>query len=396
MALRFNPPPNWPKPPEGWQPDAGWRPDPQWGPAPQGWPFWVDERGNPVPSARPEDPSAIPEEPTPEPAATQHYPQQSWDSQQNSQNGSSAPNPYAAQGGQNTAWNHDNTWNQPPKKKNFFASPGGILSIIGAILVVLVVLLVLALTGVIGGHRNDSEATSQVSSNSEAADSSGKATSSGDGSASHSAQASATGAGPSGTKPQQKNIPANDSKPIVEYSGSGEQSVKTDKLEDGKVYYLEYWYQGDSNFSIWGLDDKNEHAGLYANDIDSSVGSNWLDLDGLFGNPKGFDVETEGQWEIKVYDANAVQSKGDRDLKTNGSVAFAYQGPKKTGELTNLSKENIRITAYDLKGDLVFQEHLDQGKKATLDFPASSKDDQTVLVQVKTAYNDSDWKITYK
>ena len=43
MALRCNPPPNWPAPPEGFEPPAGWQPDPAWGPAPEGWQIWVDD-----------------------------------------------------------------------------------------------------------------------------------------------------------------------------------------------------------------------------------------------------------------------------------------------------------------------------------------------------------------
>lgn len=43
MALRFNPPPNWPEPPQGWVPQQGWQPDPAWGPAPQNWVFWIDD-----------------------------------------------------------------------------------------------------------------------------------------------------------------------------------------------------------------------------------------------------------------------------------------------------------------------------------------------------------------
>ncbi len=43
MALRFNPPPNWPSPPEGFEPPPGWQPDPAWGPAPEGWQLWVDD-----------------------------------------------------------------------------------------------------------------------------------------------------------------------------------------------------------------------------------------------------------------------------------------------------------------------------------------------------------------
>ncbi|WP_366179967.1 hypothetical protein ABXS69_06715 [Actinomyces timonensis] len=49
MALRFNPPPNWPAPPEGFVPPAGWQPDPAWGPAPEGWQFWVEDSGDASP-----------------------------------------------------------------------------------------------------------------------------------------------------------------------------------------------------------------------------------------------------------------------------------------------------------------------------------------------------------
>ncbi|MFC0316282.1 hypothetical protein ACFQNE_16840 [Gordonia phosphorivorans] len=42
--MRFNPPPNWPRPPHpDWQPPADWHPDPRWGPPPPGWSRWVDE-----------------------------------------------------------------------------------------------------------------------------------------------------------------------------------------------------------------------------------------------------------------------------------------------------------------------------------------------------------------
>ncbi len=41
--MRYNPPPNWPKPPEGWAPHADWSPDPSWPPPPPGWRLWVEE-----------------------------------------------------------------------------------------------------------------------------------------------------------------------------------------------------------------------------------------------------------------------------------------------------------------------------------------------------------------
>jgi len=41
--MRYNPPPNWPKPPDGWTPSAEWSPDPSWPPPPAGWQLWVDD-----------------------------------------------------------------------------------------------------------------------------------------------------------------------------------------------------------------------------------------------------------------------------------------------------------------------------------------------------------------
>ncbi len=46
MAVRFNPPPNWPPAPSGWSPPPGWQPDPAWGPPPPGWPLWETYRAN--------------------------------------------------------------------------------------------------------------------------------------------------------------------------------------------------------------------------------------------------------------------------------------------------------------------------------------------------------------
>lgn len=51
-ALRFNPPPGWPKPPAGWVPPKGWVPDPKWPAPPAGWHLWVQ-------CGEDEDPSTI-------------------------------------------------------------------------------------------------------------------------------------------------------------------------------------------------------------------------------------------------------------------------------------------------------------------------------------------------
>lgn len=41
--MRFNPPPNWPKPPAGWAPPPGWHPDPTWPSPPDGWHLWLPD-----------------------------------------------------------------------------------------------------------------------------------------------------------------------------------------------------------------------------------------------------------------------------------------------------------------------------------------------------------------
>jgi hypothetical protein len=43
--MRYNPPPNWPKPPDGWVPHSDWSPDPSWPPPPPGWRLWIDDDG---------------------------------------------------------------------------------------------------------------------------------------------------------------------------------------------------------------------------------------------------------------------------------------------------------------------------------------------------------------
>ena len=41
--MRYNPPPNWPKPPDGWTPSTEWSPDPSWPQPPPGWQLWVED-----------------------------------------------------------------------------------------------------------------------------------------------------------------------------------------------------------------------------------------------------------------------------------------------------------------------------------------------------------------
>jgi hypothetical protein len=50
--MRYNPPPNWPKPPEGWTPQPDWSPDPSWPPPPPGWKLWVEEDASAVPRTK--------------------------------------------------------------------------------------------------------------------------------------------------------------------------------------------------------------------------------------------------------------------------------------------------------------------------------------------------------
>ena len=60
--MRFNPPPNWPKPPAGWVPPHGWNPAPSWPSPPDGWQLWLpgDDAVAPVPAVRNPEAVAVP------------------------------------------------------------------------------------------------------------------------------------------------------------------------------------------------------------------------------------------------------------------------------------------------------------------------------------------------
>lgn len=48
--MRFNPPPNWPRPPAGWVPPARWKPDPSWPSPPPGWHLWLSDASPDAPT----------------------------------------------------------------------------------------------------------------------------------------------------------------------------------------------------------------------------------------------------------------------------------------------------------------------------------------------------------
>lgn len=51
--MRFNPPPDWPRPPAGWVPPPDWKPDPAWPPMPEGWQLWLPEEDTAAPAEPP-------------------------------------------------------------------------------------------------------------------------------------------------------------------------------------------------------------------------------------------------------------------------------------------------------------------------------------------------------
>lgn len=177
MARKFNPPPNWPKPPEGWQAPPGWQPDPAWGPAPEGWQLWIDDEGSDD-TAR--DTRADGGSETPGAAAGTAQPASSYQAQGPS--ATSAPRYQAhAQTGQtgptaqmSGAPGAPTYLSSADQSSGQFGDPGGgrsggskLVWIMGGgilLLILLVIALILAVTGVIGGNREDPEpATAQQS-----------------------------------------------------------------------------------------------------------------------------------------------------------------------------------------------------------------------------------------
>lgn len=53
--MRFNQPPNWPRPAPGWTPPPGWKPPAEWGEPPYGWQLWLPEE--PVAAVPPSAPA---------------------------------------------------------------------------------------------------------------------------------------------------------------------------------------------------------------------------------------------------------------------------------------------------------------------------------------------------
>jgi len=119
MAMRFNPPPNWPPPPAGWQPPSGWEPDPSWPPEPPGWQLWVDDTpstpsaagfplaadaptqvGHQIPTAQP---YASPQQPYTSPQQPYASPQQPYTSPQQPYASPQQPYSYQAPGYSNPA-----------------------------------------------------------------------------------------------------------------------------------------------------------------------------------------------------------------------------------------------------------------------------------------------------
>ena len=74
MALRFNPPPNWPAPPPDFVPPPRWQPDPAWPPPPAGWQLWVPDDSEPDGPADYADAVGRPQDFTTSPAAYRNGP----------------------------------------------------------------------------------------------------------------------------------------------------------------------------------------------------------------------------------------------------------------------------------------------------------------------------------
>ncbi|WP_129656767.1 hypothetical protein [Rothia halotolerans] len=288
---------------------------------------------------------------------------------------------------------------EPPRKKSFFTSTAGILSIIGAVLLILIVVLVIVLVGFFRSAGDpvaddDREVGPSVSASASSSSSPSESSSS----PSESSQAPASGdpgARPSGTRPDQ-GIEATTADPVYSFNGRGEQRVEAD-LDPNTLYYVEYWYQGDSNFIVWGL-DAGEEGDLLANEIGTTAGSHWVDPDDFYST-EGFsiDADDEGVWELKVYDTQALGISEDQDEAVlSGSVAFGYTGDGTTATFAYRSgKEGLTVTGYSMDGETLFTESIEAGSDTEVKLPASSEDDP-VLVQVESTYGETEWSLAFE
>lgn len=299
MALRFNPPPNWPSPPEGFVPPPGWQPDPSWEPAPEGWQFWVEDTAA-------EDPTRVL-------PASETYSASEETTRPINSHGQNQPPHYSPAGNYAAASGTEGTYRHPaqaapspaPKKKS-----KALWFILGGLLL-LFVLFILFISLLI------SLADSTVSSSS-----------------SNGEQSSSQDIGSFATP--------HISGDSITYEGEGESTIAIEKPGGpDSVVWVEYSYEPANEFdfaTIETYDGSGEHNESLMTPSSAQTVSGSAFMDGRWShqNPtETIEISGEGKWKITLHplDQAPVYSPGDV-ISGEASQAFIYDASEpSTGHL---------------------------------------------------------------
>lgn len=375
MALRFNPPPNWPTPPEGFVPQPGWQPDPAWGPAPEGWQFWLEEEDDatrvlptdqveekaadvaetPEPISATEEPKAAEEavEPTSAPPAkSEEDPTEVFSS---SEEPTRPLNPYAREIGTYTAAStnqapyqqgaQQSTYQQGAPSPNAAAQDPAAAAatqaptqkksnkvlwiVLGGLLVFLliIVLLVSLIVGLAGGGSS-SETANDTSISQKDAGSDTWNDSSDSSSGSYSRESTGGKA--------------------VTYEGQGDKTIDIEKPGgENSTAWVEYSFEPDdqyTTFHVDALDSKGDTnapiANVYGELKNTVTGSSFLDGHYSHKEPtEKFDIRGEGKWKIVVHPISDAPVKKAGDT-INGTASQAFIIDSSSDSTADIKVEN--------------------------------------------------------
>lgn len=308
--------------------------------------------------------------------------------------GSSGWNGGVGPGG-NGGWNGNG--GEPPKKKGFFASTAGILTIVGSLVLILVIALVLFTTGVFGGKDEASDTTTNSPSQSQEASSpsSDQSTSSSDESASASDESS------SSSGESSSSSSSNGSEPTVEgyssaaalktFEGTGSKTVEIGKLDPGR-YVLTYVYEGDHSIMITGKDSSGGTQLLDIDAMNSTAGAAWLNQNAKETSDVATQLKVEeiggssGKWKLAIYDKAYKVEKGNH-YSGRGTYASFYEGGAATLKFHNTSDSGMTVDVFDQKGYSLAIEYVKAGATLNVKVPSSAK--QATIQVGGTNYEDT-------
>lgn len=136
----------------------------------------------------------------------------------------------------------------------------------------------------------------------------------------------------------------------ISLSGVGDDVIEVD-LHPNSLGVATVNHDGDSNFIVWGTDERGEETDLIVNEIGVYEGVAAVNFG--YGDPiSGFDIDADGAWSIVIRpaaNARAIGSTGGSGQADEVVTATALAG--EVVDVTHNGESNFIIWAYDTAGD---------------------------------------------